>query len=377
MKMCVTGLRGIPGVIGGVETHCEELLPRLALANADMEIELCCREQYVDKDMTSFRGVKLTPLYAPSGTASEAIVSTVVGVVHAWRAGADAVHIHAVGPALVAPLARLLGLKVLLTHHGADYNRAKWGRVAKAMLKLGEWAGMHSANAIICVSPSLAETMARRFPSATNRIVFIPNGVSSPPPSALPAEEVLAELDLEAGKFILCVARLVPEKGLDYLIDAFRKSGDPRILVIAGSAKKGDRYAASLMAHAGRDVRMLGMQPRSTLGVLYRAASVFILPSWHEGLPIAALEALSCGSPVLLSDIQPNLDLGLPDACYFPVGDVDALARRLAERPEPLPADGPSALVLMDWDEVAMRTSVHYRALLVHSKRANGLRNVL
>lgn len=371
--MCVTGLRGIPGVIGGVETHCEELLPRLTRINPDIEIELCCRAQYVDPDLTSFRGVKLKPLYAPQGTRTEALISTLVAVLHAWRHGADAVHIHAVGPALMAPLARLLGLKVLLTHHGADYARAKWGRMARGMLKLGEWFGMHFANVVICVSPSLAVTMGKRFPSAKDRIVFIPNGVSSPESPDRPPAEVLASLGLEAGRFILCVARLVPEKGIDYLIEAFRESADDRVLVIAGSGAKGDKYAEDLMARGGGAVRMLGMQPRSTLGVLYRNAAMFVLPSWHEGLPIAALEALSCRCPVLLSDIQPNRDIGLPDACYFPVGNKAALSRRLTERPARTTGDL-VGVPLMDWDEVAMRTSVHYRRLLARPKLA-GLSN--
>lgn len=375
MKICVTGLRGIPGVMGGVETHCEELLPRIAQTSPDIDIEVCCRANYVDPHLTSFRRVALTPLYAPQGTASEALVSTVLGVWHAWRKGADAVHIHAVGPALMAPLARLLGLKVLLTHHGADYDRAKWGFLPRTMLKLGEWLGMNCANHVICVSPSLTETMKRRYPAARNRTVFIPNGVSPPAPSERPASEVLAELGLEPGNFVLCVARLVPEKGLDYMIEAFRKSGDQRKLVIAGAGKKGDPHAESLMAQAGPNVRMLGMQSRSTLGVLYRQASLFVLPSWHEGLPIVALEALACGSPILLSNIQPNRDLGLPDACYFPVGDVDALAKKLGDPAlRSVPTEGASS-ILMDWDEVAARTAVHYREMAGRQRPVTELRN--
>jgi glycosyltransferase involved in cell wall biosynthesis len=375
MKICVTGLRGIPGVMGGVETHCEELLPRLAQMNCDVEIELCCRARYVDTQLTSFRGVKLTPLYAPGGNASEALVSTLIGVLHAWRCGADALHIHAVGPALMAPLARLLGLRVLLTHHGADYNRAKWGYMAKTMLKLGEWFGMHFANHVICVSPSLATTLCRRFPSATAKTTFIPNGVSVPAVSDRPAGEVLAEFGLKSGHFVLCVARLVPEKGLDYLIEAHLASGDARPLVIAGSGRRGDKYAEGLQARAGTGVRMLGMQSRGVLGVLYRHASLFVLPSWHEGLPIAALEALSCDCPVLLSDIQANLDLGLPAACYFPVGDGDALAHRLLHAQSSHEMRSITGLNLMNWDEVATRTSLYYRQLLSRPKQVAGFRN--
>ncbi|WP_395337307.1 glycosyltransferase family 4 protein [Novosphingobium sp. BL-8H] len=376
MKICVTGLRGIPGVIGGVETHCEELLPRIAQINPDIEIEVCCRARYVDPEMESFRRVRLAPLYAPSGNVSEALVSTTVAIVHAWRNGVDAVHIHAIGPALLAPLARLLGLSVLLTHHGADYNRAKWGHVARSMLKLGERLGMRCANRVICVSPSLAEDMRASYPAAAGKVVFIPNGVDPPEPPEEPAADVLARLRCESGNFVLCAARLVPEKGIDYLIEAHRRSGDSRTLVIAGAGRKVDRYAEELMAQAGDAVRMLGMQPRSVLGVLYRHASLFVLPSFHEGLPIAALEALSCHCPVLLSDIQPNLDLGLPPQCYFPVGDVDALAQRLAEGRTNINGAGASTSpALMSWDEVAIRTSPYYREMANRTRLTPALRN--
>lgn len=382
MKVCVTGLRGIPGVMGGVETHCEELLPRIAAIEPEIEIEVCCRAPYVDPAMTSFRHVALTPLYSPTGRISEALVSTLVGILHARRAGADAVHIHAVGPALFAPLARLLGLRVLLTHHGADYDRAKWGRGAKLMLKLGEWLGLRSADRVVCVSPSLAERMKARYPARADRVEFIPNGVSTMPPSPQDDGDVLAELDLIPGRYILCVARLVPEKGIHTLVEAFRRSEDggggsgQRTLVIAGAGREDDRYAQDLLAMAEPRIRFLGMVPRSRLGVLLRNAALFVLPSFHEGLPIAALEALACGCPVLLSDIQPNLDLGLPPARYFPVGNVAALAARLrADETAPTTEDTPQNLpdTLLDWDEVARRTAAAYRKL----KTGKSLRHAL
>lgn len=374
MKICVTGLRGIPGVMGGVETHCEELLPRIAAIEPDIEIEVCCRAPYVDPAMTSFRHVALTPLYSPTGRISEALVSTLVGILHARLRGADAVHIHAVGPALFAPLARLLGLSVLLTHHGADYDRDKWGRGAKAMLKLGEWLGLRSANRVVCVSPSLAERMKARYPTRADRVEFIPNGVSTMPPSPQSDADVLAELGLMAGDYVLCVARLVPEKGIHTLVEAFRRSGDTRTLVIAGAGRKDDRYAQDLLAMAEARICFLGMVPRPRLGVLLRNAGLFVLPSFHEGLPIAALEALACRCPVLLSDIQPNRDLGLPASRYFPVGDVAALAARLAAHDEAR-EDGGSPLpdTLLDWDEVARRTAAAYRKLKGRRRQRHAL----
>ncbi|MFD1961161.1 glycosyltransferase [Novosphingobium panipatense] len=187
---------------------------------------------------------------------------------------------------------------------------------------------------------------------------------------------MLRELQLQPGRFVLCVARLVPEKGLDYLIEAFRRSGDERTLVIAGAGKKGDAFADRLLKEAAPDVRMLGMQTRSTLGVLYRNASLFVLPSFHEGLPIAALEALSCNCPVLLSDIQPNLDLDLPEQCYFPVGDVEELAARLGDHdPTREHAEADIPAILMGWDEVATLTASCYREMVPLQACATRLRN--
>ncbi|KPH65751.1 glycosyltransferase family 4 protein [Novosphingobium sp. ST904] len=373
MKICVTGLRGIPGVMGGVETHCEELLPRIAATLVDTEIEVCCRAPYVDPAMTSFRGVALKALYCPTGRSSEAIISTLFSILYARTHGATAIHIHAVGPGLLAPLARLLGLKVLLTHHGADYEREKWGRGAKWMLRMGEKLGVQFANTVVCVSPSLTARMKERYPGRAEHVDFIPNGVSALPPCPQPDDVLLAEMGLQPGNYLCCVARLVPEKGIHYLIEAHARSGDPRTLVIAGAAKKSDRYAQKLAQMAGANVRFLGMVPRAQLGVLLRNASLFVLPSFHEGLPIAALEALASNCPVLLSDIQPNLDLGLPADCYFPVGDVGVLATRLSRRDSPRRAELPVE-ALMDWDEVAQRTAVRYREILSRSHQDSALK---
>lgn len=358
MKIAVTGLRGIPGVMGGVETHCEELLPRVKRLAPDAAITVFARGPYVPAGTGEHKGVRIVPVASPRSRSFEAIIATFNSVLAARRDGAKLVHIHAIGPALLTPFARMLGLKVVVTHHGEDYRRAKWGFVARQMLRLGERFALRSADRLIAVSPSLTERLRATYPAAAERIRFIPNGVPE-----LPAGrgDALTRLELKRGNYILAVGRLVPEKGLHDLIDAHARADDPRTLVIVGGADHESDYATALHKRASEQVRFAGLQDRATVRELFENAALFVMPSYHEGLPIAALEAASCATPMLLSDIQPNRDLGLPPHHYFPVGNVEALAQHLTRPAADYAVEREAFLSAFDWDRISERTLEVYR----------------
>ena len=359
----VVGLRGIPGVIGGVESHCEELLPRIAALAPDLELVAIARRGFVDRAVASFEGVTITPLPSPSGTSTEAIGATALAVIHAWRRGAAVIHIHAIGPALLAPLARALGMRVIVTHHGRDYERAKWGPLAKKVLRLGEQLGLRAADRTIVVAPTLADELRRAFPSCAKRIHYVPNGAPRLEAGAS-AGDVLTRFGLEPGNYILAVGRFVPEKGFDYLVRAYTRSGTKRPLVIVGSPIHDSEFARSLSAQASDLVRLVGNQPRGVLRRLYEHADLFVLPSFHEGLAICALEAAQCGTPILLSDITPNKDLGMPPGNYFAAGNEDALAHALARPGNEFAYDVEELRSRFDWDSIAARTLAIYREVL-------------
>ena len=359
--VCVLGLRGIPGVMGGVEAHCEELLPRIAANAPDLEVELIARRPY-SPEPTSVGQVRVTPLFSPRRQSTEAIVSTLLGLIYAKRRGADTVHIHAIGPALLAPLGRALGMKVILTHHGADYDRQKWGFFAKTMLRLGEQVGIRSANAVIVVAPSLGEVLKARFPAHQDKIRYVPNGKTYFPPIAA-NESILSDLGLKRGNYVLAVGRLVPEKGFHTLIDAIRKSGSKRKLVIVGGAQHESDYSKALLDQASKDVIFAGVQGRAALHELYTNAAMFVLPSTHEGLPICALEAGSLGCPLLLSDIPGNLDIGLPESHYFAAGDVEDLSEALRVPPGRY-AVSPEMFSAFDWDQISRNTLAIYNSVI-------------
>ncbi len=361
MKVAVTGLRGIPDVMGGVETHCEEMLPRVKAIHPSLDITVFARAPYVKNSEYDFRGVSVVSVSSPVSVWQEAIVSTFNAIVAARRDGMDVIHIHAIGPALLTPLARLMGLKVVVTHHGEDYKRAKWGRFPRFALKTGERFGLWFANHVIAVSPSLTKRLQQSFPGASSRISYIPNGAPELPDAP---GDALSRFSLEQGKYVLAVARLVPEKGLHDLIKAHAQIDDGRKLVIVGGADHASDYSESLLKLANENIIFTGLQDRGTLRELYENADLFVMPSYHEGLPIAALEAGSCSTPMLLSDIQPNLDIGLPESDYFPVGNTGALAEALNRPTYLYRVDAAEFRRKFDWDQIAMQTSSVYQKIM-------------
>ncbi|RYD44347.1 MAG: glycosyltransferase [Sphingomonadales bacterium] len=367
--ICVTGLRGFPHVMGGIESHCEELLPRIKAIWPDHRSVVLGRAPYLPEPVGEHRGVEIIGIPCPRSQNLEAVVSTFLAVLDARKRGAGLIHIHAIGPGLLAPLARLLGLKVVVTHHGTDYHRAKWGLFARTALRAGEWLALSFANRVIAVSPSLAEQLRQGFPKRAHAISYIPNGTSDLPSDADPAL-VLERLGLEDGDFLLAVARLVPEKGLHDLIDAYERSNCTAKLVIAGSADHESEYARDLLARASDRVIFAGVQSRATLKCLYDHCALFVMPSYHEGLPIAALEAASCGARMLLSDIPANLDIALDPANYFPVGDVAALTERLNGDCADFQVDCDAVRARFSWDKAAEDTLDVYRATLACDRMA-------
>lgn len=365
-RVCVVGLRGIPGVMGGIESHCEQVFPRLKALSQQYDITIIGRKPYLPVGTREYQGVRVVPLPAVKNKYLEAISNTVLAVFYArFALNAEILHIHGIGPALLGPLGRALGMKLVVTHHGRDFERQKWNVIAKAALRLGERCATAAANRIIVVSKSVTEELRRRHPRLGSRIVYIPNGATEFPEGGAQedARAVLERFGLRPGRYVLAVGRLVPEKAFHVLIDAFKAAGLDCKLAIAGAADHEDEYSRSLLRHESDDIRFCGFQSHDVLRVLYRNAALFVLPSTHEGLPIAALEAANLGVPVLLSDIQPNLDIELAVANYFPVGDVEALGRKLRADYQTFRVDRAAIALRFNWRSVSEATERVYAAL--------------
>ena len=362
MKIVVTGTRGIPAILGGVETHCEELYPRLAAMGHDVTV--IRRSSYVTDNnrISEYRGVKLLDVYAPRRKSIEAIIHTTLAVFKARTLNPDLLHIHAVGPSLLVPLARLLGMKVVMTNHGPDYDRQKWGKLAKTVIKTGERFGTRWSNKVIVISKVIADILKRNYGYTGSRLIF--NGVN--PPEKSTSTTYLDSLGIIPGKYILTIGRFVKEKGFHDLIKAYSRLGDCGYqLVIAGDADHEDNYSRELkQLAADNGVILTGFIKGEPLNEVMTNAALFVLPSYHEGLPISLLEAMSYNLDVVVSDIPANRLDNLEPGDFFHAGDVDALASAIGRKLAAHTGSRTYDLTPYDWDNIARQTEQVYKEIL-------------
>lgn len=366
MKVCVIGLRGLPNVMGGVETHCEELYPRLAKLRPDDEIAVIARRAYVPEEVMRYEGLTIISLPHVRGKHFEAVTSTLYGLLYArFALYPDLIHIHGIGPALFGPLAKALRMKVIVTYHSKNYTHAKWSYLEKALLRLGEVCAIRFADRVIVISDWLSKELKLSYGDQAARISFIPNGCNHLSEKSEPGfvESVLSRYDLSSGRYIVAVGRIVPEKGFHVLLDAFEEVGSDLKLVIVGGADYQDQYYRSLISRSNERIVFTGALRRPYVSALLANAALFVLPSYHEGLPIAALEAITAGAPVLLSDIQPNLDLQLPAENYFKCGDVGNLRAKLSDDYATFHVDADDIIKQYNWDAIAEETAKVYAML--------------
>jgi glycosyltransferase involved in cell wall biosynthesis len=351
-------------VEGGVETHAEHLYPRLTRLGCDVEVIV--RTPYVPRGRRSFGPVRLRRLWAPKFKGLEPLVHSLLGVLYAAVTRPDILHVHAIGPAFITPIARLLGLRVVVTHHGPDYERDKWGAFARWFLRSGESVGMRFANARIVISRVIGDRIRTTYGVDS---YLIRNGVQAGTRQS--DDQPVRQFGLEPGRYYLHVSRMVPEKRHLDLIAAYTEAAaSDWKLALVGSLNS-DEYSRSVRRAAEKSgVVLTGFLKGRALQSLYSHAGAFVLPSSHEGLPIAMLEALSYGLPVLASDIPANLEVGLDESSYFPVGDREALAsglRRLGQAPRDavaLAARRSSTLASYDWDRIAEQTLSVYVSVM-------------
>lgn len=359
MKVAMVGLRAPWGPEGGVEAAMASLAPRLV--KRGVEVTVYCRGRYNVLGPGEHQGVRLVDVGTIYTKHLEAFVHTGRSMPAAIRGG-DLVHVHATGPALWAWAPRLAGIPSVVTVHGLDWQRDKWGWAARQALRVGAWAAGRFPSRVITVSQDLAAHYARQGVEAT----WIPNGVD--PIEAVPLAEAGLE-GLESGRFLLLLGRLVPEKGIDGLLRAYQASGIQMPLLIVGGGSYSEGYVEKLRASAPEGVRLTGPLHGRRRDALLTHARALVLPSLLEGFPLAPLESLSAGRPVLLSDIPPHRELlGDSEAGWLieasPERWAEALRAVVAASDEELRRRGEAGRERVrehyDWEQIAERTAAVY-----------------
>ncbi|WP_375752407.1 glycosyltransferase family 4 protein [Vibrio sp. HN007] len=363
-QITVLGTRGIPDVLGGVETHCQNLYPEIK-KQSESDITVIARSPYVEYDESVYKGVKTKTVWAPKKKSLEAIIHSTLASFKTLFDGSQIVHVHAIGPGLVVPLLRLLGKKVVFTHHGPDYDRQKWGKAAKTILKLGEKFAVKYATEVIVISDVINSSIKRMYNRHDANLIY--NGVLEPKKLQQSViDNAMMKFNLESKKYIVAVGRLVEEKGFHDLIKAYEKSGIEYPLVIAGDADHETEYSQKLkaMAQKTKGVVMTGFLSGDELQAVFSQARLYAMSSYHEGLPISLLEALSYSLPCVVSDIPANSEIGLDSDIYYQTGNVDELSEKLCKRVDILEADYSSFLQRYDWEKIATQTIQVYKKCL-------------
>ena len=288
------GLRGIPSKDGGVEVSVGELAPRLVKLGFEMTVY--CRSTYSDKTIKNYKGVKLIHYPTINSKYFEAFFHSFISTIDAICKRFDIIHYHADGNALFCWVPRLFGITTVVTLHGQDWQRQKWDKFSKFILKLGEHIGVYVSNKTISVSDKIVKYYK------STELVHIPNGI----PKVVVSRNDQILKDLGLNNYILYLGRLVPEKGVHLLIEAYNALDLYEQLVIVGDVTNTDDYLDKLRSVANDNGKIIftGALFGSDKQTLIENAKLFVLPSLLEGMPIVLLEILNEGIPCLVSDIQ-------------------------------------------------------------------------
>ncbi len=331
LRIAMLGHKRIPSREGGVEIVVEKLATRMV--NKGHEVTVYNRgghhvsgSEYDKSESKKFEGVTVRKAWTIDARGLAAVTSSIFGAIACAFGRYDAVHFHAEGPSFLCGLPRLMGKKVVVTIHGLDHMRAKWGRFASWYIMQGERAAVRHADHIIVLSRGVQEYFTRTYGRET---ILIPNGVERA--EICDASIINEKWGLKKDSYILFLGRIVPEKGIHYLIEAYKRLDTDKKLVIAGGSSDTSEYFEGLRAEANDRIIFTDFVEGRTLEELYSNAYIYCLPSDLEGMPLSLLEAMSYGNACLVSDIEECTSVIGDMGATFRKGDIDDLTARLSE----------------------------------------------
>lgn len=314
MKIAMIGHKRIPSREGGIEIVVEQLATRMVQAGHSVDVynrkghHVSGEEndEYLVRGLKEYKGIHIITIPTFQNKKLNAVVYSFLATVRALFGHYDVIHYHAEGACSMLWIPHLFGIRTIATIHGLDWKRSKWGGFATKFLLFGEKTAVKYADEIIVLSRNMQKYFKDTYGRDT---VFIPNGVLKP---EIHSDRIIKEKwGLEKDSYILFLARIVPEKGLHYLLDAYMDIDTDKRLVIAGGSSHTDNYMKQMEKKAAKDKRILmtGFVQGEVLEELYSNAYVYVLPSDVEGMPVSLLEAMSYGNCCLVSDIAENVEV--------------------------------------------------------------------
>ena len=330
-KIAMIGHKRIPSREGGVEIVVYELATRMVQRGYQVDAynrkgSHVSGKKFVEKIGKNHKGIRIISIPTFENGKLNAIVYSFFATIRALFGRYDAIHYHAEGPCSMLWIPKIFGIRCVATIHGLDWQRAKWGNFATKVLKFGEKMAVKYADEIIVLSENMKEYFEKEYDRKT---VYIPNGIVKP--ERKEAELITKNWNLEKDSYILFLARIVPEKGVHYLIEAYKKLNTDKKLVIAGGSSHSSEYYKELkqMAADYENIIFTDFVGGQVLEELFSNAYCFVLPSDIEGMAIGLLEAMSYGNCCLVSDIKENVEVVEDFAEHFEHSSVDSLEEHL------------------------------------------------
>jgi glycosyltransferase involved in cell wall biosynthesis len=320
LRVAFIGGRGVISKYSGIESYYEEVGKRLV--ENGHEVTVYCRNHFTP-NLREHNGMRLVRLPTLRSKHLETVIHTLLSTVHALTRRYDIVHYHALGPALFSFLPRLVGAKTAVTVQGLDWQRRKWGRLAAAVLRLGERASVRFPNTTMVVSRALQRRYSKQHGI---QALYVPNGGVL---RERKEPRKILEWGLAPGRYVLFLGRFSPEKGCHLLVEAFERLNTDMRLVLAGGSSYCDDYSRELRTHASDEIRILDWVSGEALDELLTNATIFVLPSDLEGLSLALLDAMGSRLCVLTSDVPENREVVDGAGFTFQRGNAKDLADRL------------------------------------------------
>ena len=374
LRSCMFGHKRIPSREGGIEVVVEELSTRMVKLGHQVTCynrggHHVSGKEFDGERLHEYKGVKLKTVSTINRKGLTAVSSSFFAALASAFGRYDVVHIHAEGPAAMCWIPKLFGKRVVVTIHGLDWQREKWKNgFGSKYIHLGEKMAVKFADEIIVLSKGVQEYFQKTYGRKT---LFIPNGVNRP---------VLRKADLIKNKFgidkdgyLLFLGRIVPEKGLRYLIEAYKELHTDKKLVIAGGSSDTDDFMQEIQTLATGDDRIIftGFVAGQALEELYSNAYLYLLPSDLEGMPLSLLEAMSYGNCCVVSDIAECSEVVEDKAVTFQKSNVQDLKeklQRLCDDPATVQKYKNEAADFIcskyNWDEITRKTLAVYEERL-------------
>ena len=329
LRIAMIGHKRIPSREGGVEIVVDELSTRMVKLGCEVHAynrygRHTAGKKYAQYKGKEYKGIRLITIPTFRNGKLNAIVYSILATIRALFGRYDVLHFHAEGPCIMLWLPKFFGIRTVATIHGLDWQRSKWGNFASKILKDGEKMAVKHADEIIVLSQNMKKYFLDNYQRET---VYIPNGINRP--DIIKADEIEQLYGLRKDHYILFVARIVPEKGLHYLIEAFKQLDTDKHLVIAGGNSHSQEYMNEIEEMVSTDSRILmtGFVSGKVLEELYSNAYMFVLPSDVEGMAVSLLEAMSYGNCCVISDIDENTEVVGQNAIAFQKSNVEELKK--------------------------------------------------